>query len=114
MFLGLGVGAFAAGIFHLMTHAFFKALLFLGAGSVIHAMSGEQDIRKMGGLWEKIPNTAKSFAVATLAIAGIFPFSGFFSKDEILGRPFDRFFFLCFVGFFFAGLPALFISRLFF
>jgi len=114
MFLALGVGAFAAGIFHLMTHAFFKALLFLGAGSVIHAMSGEQDIRKMGGLWERIPNTAKTFAVATLAIAGIFPFAGFFSKDEILGQAFDRFFFLWIVGFITAGMTAFYMSRLFF
>src|SRR5260370_1288124 len=114
MFLALGVGAFAAGIFHLMTHAFFKALLFLGAGSVIHAMSGEQDIRKMGGLWEKIPNTAKTFAVATLAIAGIFPFAGFFSKDEILGQAFDRFFFLWIVGFITAGMTAFYMPRLFF
>jgi NADH-quinone oxidoreductase subunit L len=114
MFLALGVGAFAAGIFHLMTHAFFKALLFLGAGSVIHAMSGEQDIRKMGGLWERIPNTARTFAVATLAIAGIFPFAGFFSKDEILGQAFDRFFFLWIVGFITAGLTAFYMARLFF
>jgi NADH-quinone oxidoreductase subunit L len=114
MFLALGVGAFAAGIFHLMTHAFFKALLFLGAGSVIHAMSGEQDIRKMGGLWDKIPNTAWTFAAATLAIAGIFPFAGFFSKDEILGRAFDRFFMLWIVGFITAGLTAFYMSRLFF
>jgi NADH-quinone oxidoreductase subunit L len=114
MFLALGVGAFAAGIFHLMTHAFFKALLFLGAGSVIHAMSGEQDIRKMGGLWDKIPNTAKTFAVATLAIAGIFPFAGFFSKDEILGQAFDRFFFLWIVGFITAFLTAFYMARLFF
>jgi len=114
MFLALGVGAFAAGIFHLMTHAFFKALLFLGAGSVIHAMSGEQDIRKMGGLWEKIPNTAKTFAVATLAIAGIFPFAGFFSKDEILGSSFDRYRSLWLVGFITAGMTAFYMSRLFF
>jgi NADH-quinone oxidoreductase subunit L len=114
MFLALGVGAFAAGIFHLMTHAFFKALLFLGAGSVIHAMSGEQDIRKMGGLWEKIPNTARTFAVATLAIAGIFPFAGFFSKDEILGSSFDRYRSLWVVGFITAGLTAFYMSRLFF
>jgi NADH-quinone oxidoreductase subunit L len=114
MFLALGVGAFAAGIFHLMTHAFFKALLFLGAGSVIHAMSGEQDVRKMGGLWEKIPITARTFAVATLAIAGIFPFAGFFSKDEILGQAFDRFFFLWIVGFITAGMTAFYMSRLFF
>ena len=114
MFLALGVGAFAAGIFHLMTHAFFKALLFLGAGSVIHAMSGEQDIRKMGGLWDKIPYTAWTFAAATLAIAGIFPFAGFFSKDEILGQTYDRFFLMWIVGFITAGLTAFYMSRLFF
>jgi NADH-quinone oxidoreductase subunit L len=114
MFLALGVGAFAAGIFHLMTHAFFKALLFLGAGSVIHAMSGEQDIRKMGGLWQKIPITARTFGVATLAIAGIFPFAGFFSKDEILGQAFDRFFVLWIVGFITAGMTAFYMFRLFF
>ncbi|PYU48239.1 MAG: NADH-quinone oxidoreductase subunit L [Acidobacteria bacterium] len=114
MFLALGVGAFAAGIFHLMTHAFFKALLFLGAGSVIHAMSGEQDIRKMGGLWQKIPITARTFGVATLAIAGIFPFAGFFSKDEILGQAFDRFFLLWIIGFITAGMTAFYMFRLFF
>jgi len=114
MFLALGVGAFAAGIFHLMTHAFFKALLFLGAGSVIHAMSGEQDIQKMGGLWSKIPITARTFLVATLAIAGVFPLAGFFSKDEILGQAFDRFFILWVVGFFTAGLTAFYMFRLFF
>ena len=85
MFLGLGVGAFGAGIFHLMTHAFFKGLLFLGAGSVIHAMGGEQDLRKMGGLRKKIPWTYGTMLMATLAIAGAPGFSGFFSKDEILG-----------------------------
>jgi NADH-quinone oxidoreductase subunit L len=84
MMLAAGVGAFGAGIFHLMTHAFFKALLFLGAGSVIHALSGEQDIRKMGGLGRHIPWTHGTFLVAVLAIAGIPPLSGFFSKDEIL------------------------------
>jgi len=114
MFLALGVGTFAAGIFHLMTHAFFKALLFLGAGSVIHAMSGEQDIRKMGGLWQKIPITARTFGVATLAIAGIFPFAGFFSKDEILGQAFDRFFLLWIIGFITAGMTAFYMFRLFF
>src|SRR5260370_27177691 len=77
MFLALGVGAFAAGIFFLMTHSFFNALLFLGAGSVIHAMSGEQDLQKIGGLSDKIPITAKTFAVATLAIFGILPLSRF-------------------------------------
>src|SRR5437016_13890423 len=85
MFIGVGVGAFTAGIFHLITHAFFKACLFLGSGSVIHAMSGEQDIRRMGGLWKKIPITAWTFLIATIAIAGFPPFAGFFSKDEILG-----------------------------
>src|SRR5437016_2594725 len=114
MFLALGVGAFAAGIFHLMTHAFFKALLFLGAGSVIHAMSGEQDLRKMGGLWDKVPNTAKAFAVATLAIAGVPPLAGFFSKDEILGSSFDRFRSLWVVGLITAGLTAFYMARLFF
>jgi NADH-quinone oxidoreductase subunit L len=84
MFLALGVGAYGAAIFHLYTHAFFKACLFLGAGSVIHAMSGEQDVRKMGGLAKKIPVTFATFAVATAAIAGIPPLAGFFSKDEIV------------------------------
>jgi len=84
MFLALGVGAFAAGVFHVFTHAFFKALLFLGAGSVIHAMSGEQDMRNMGALRDRIPTTYWTMFVATLAIAGIPPFAGFFSKDEIL------------------------------
>jgi NADH-quinone oxidoreductase subunit L len=84
MFLALGVGAFAAGVFHVFTHAFFKALLFLGAGSVIHAMSGEQDMRNMGALEQKIPKTYWTMLIATWAIAGIPPFAGFFSKDEIL------------------------------
>src|SRR2546425_2281113 len=84
MFVGCGVGAFASGIFHLMTHAFFKALLFLGAGSVIHALSGEQDLWKMGGLKSHLPKTHLTFLIGTLAIAGVIPFAGFFSKDEIL------------------------------
>ena len=84
MFLALGVGAFSAGVFHVFTHAFFKALLFLGAGSVIHAMSGEQDMRNMGDLGHRIPTTYRTMLIATLAIAGIPPFAGFFSKDEIL------------------------------
>ncbi len=84
MFLALGVGAYGAAIFHLYTHAFFKACLFLGAGSVIHAMSGEQDVRRMGGHAKKIPVTFWTFAVATAAIAGIPPLAGFFSKDEIV------------------------------
>ncbi|HJQ84878.1 MAG TPA: NADH-quinone oxidoreductase subunit L [Candidatus Binatia bacterium] len=84
MFLAMGVGAYAAGVFHLMTHAFFKACLFLGAGSVIHAMGGEQDMRKMGGLRPHLPATSTTFIVSALAIAGIPPLAGFFSKDEIL------------------------------
>ncbi|MCP4583244.1 MAG: NADH-quinone oxidoreductase subunit L [candidate division Zixibacteria bacterium] len=90
MFLACGVGAFGIAIFHLMTHAFFKALLFLGSGSVIHAMSGEQDMRNMGGLKEKIPHTYKVFLVGTLAISGIPLLSGFFSKDEILWKAFEQ------------------------
>ncbi len=86
MFLALGVGAFAAGVFHVFTHAFFKALLFLGSGSVIHAMSGEQDMRNMGNLRGRIPTTFKTMFIATLAIAGIPPLAGFFSKDEILWK----------------------------
>ncbi|RMF95900.1 MAG: NADH-quinone oxidoreductase subunit L [Candidatus Schekmanbacteria bacterium] len=89
MFLACGVGAFTAAIFHLMTHAFFKALLFLGSGSVIHAMGGEQDIRKMGALRKKMPITFYTFLLATLAIAGFPGFSGFFSKDEILWKTFS-------------------------
>jgi len=84
MFLACGVGAFTAGIFHLMTHAFFKALLFLGAGSISHAVSGELDMRKMGDMRKHIPRTYWTFMIATLALCGIFPFAGFFSKDEIL------------------------------
>ena len=88
MFTAMGVGAFAAGTFHLMTHAFFKALLFLGSGSVIHAMAGEQDMRRMGGLKKYLPVTYATMLIGMLAIAGIAPFAGFFSKDEILFRAF--------------------------
>jgi NADH-quinone oxidoreductase subunit L len=84
MFVALGVGSFTGAVFHLMTHAFFKALLFLGAGSVIHAMSGEQDMRSMGGLRKKLPITFITILIGTLAISGLPPFAGFFSKDEIL------------------------------
>jgi NADH-quinone oxidoreductase subunit L len=90
MFLGLGVGATTGAVFHVTTHAFFKALLFLGAGSVIHAMSGEQDIRKMGGLRKHLPITHLTFLLGTIAISGIPPFSGFFSKDEILAGAFEE------------------------
>jgi len=114
MFLALGVGAFSAGIFHLMTHAFFKALLFLGAGSVIHALSGEQDLRKMGGLFRTIPATAVPFLIATLTIAGIPPLAGFFSKDEILAHAFDRYLFLWVIGLVTAGITAFYMFRLLF
>jgi NADH-quinone oxidoreductase subunit L len=90
MFLGCGIGAYTAAIFHLMTHAFFKALLFLSAGSVIHALSGEQDIRKMGGLSKKIPWTYRLFLIGTIAIAGIPPLAGFWSKDEIMAHAFTH------------------------
>ncbi len=90
MFAAIGLGAFESSLFHVMTHAFFKALLFLGAGSVIHAMGGEQDIRKMGGLSKSIKITFVTFLIATLAISGIFPFAGFFSKDEILAKAFEH------------------------
>lgn len=90
MFLGLGVMAYSASMFHVITHAFFKALLFLGAGSVIHAMSDEQDIRSMGGLRKKLPITFLTFLIATIAISGIPPFAGFFSKDEILAHAYEH------------------------
>jgi NADH-quinone oxidoreductase subunit L len=90
MFLGLGVGAYTGAVFHVMTHAFFKALLFLGAGSVIHAMHHEQDIRKMGGLKKYLPVTHATFLIGCIAISGIPPFSGFFSKDEILAAAYDK------------------------
>jgi NADH-quinone oxidoreductase subunit L len=117
MFLGCGVGAYAAGIFHLMTHAFFKGLLFLAAGSVIHAMSGEQDMRKMGGLRKKIPITYWSMLMATLAIAGIPGFAGFFSKDEILeaarGGPYANVW-LWLLGIIGAGITSFYMFRLIF
>ncbi len=112
MFLACGVGAFTAGVFHLMTHAFFKALLFLGSGSVIHALSGEQDMRKMGALRHKIPKTAITFIIASIAISGIFPFAGFFSKDPILGKAFEYNKFLWAIGFITAGMTAFYMFRL--
>lgn len=90
MFLGLGVGAYSGAVFHVITHAFFKALLFLAAGSVIHAMHHEQDIRKMGGLKSKLPITHLTFLIGCIAIAGVPPFSGFFSKDEILAAAYAK------------------------
>ncbi len=112
MFLALGVGAFAAGVFHVFTHAFFKALLFLGAGSVIHALSGEQDVRKMGALAGKIPTTFRTMLVATLAIAGIPPLAGFFSKDEILWRGWLANPILWAIGFATALMTAFYMFRL--
>ena len=90
MFMALGVGAFTSGVFHVVTHAFFKACLFLGSGSVIHALHGEQDIRNMGGLKKYMPITFWTFLISSLAISGVFPFSGFFSKDEILAAAFEH------------------------
>jgi len=117
MFLGLGVGAFAAGMFHVLTHSFFKALLFLCAGSVIHAMGGEQDMRHMGGLWKKTPITFWTMLIATLAIIGFPGFSGFFSKDEILWQAFSSphgNFFLWLIGYLAAALTAFYMFRLIF
>ena len=114
MFLAAGTTAYVAGIFHLMTHAFFKALLFLGAGSVIHAMTDEQDMHKMGGLFKKMPITAITMGIATLAIAGIPPLAGFWSKDEILGAAFERggwFSVLWVIGLVTALLTAFYMTR---
>jgi NADH-quinone oxidoreductase subunit L len=116
MFLALGVGAFAAGVFHVFTHAFFKALLFLGSGSVIHALSGEQDMRNMGDLRRRIPITHWTMLIATLAITGIFPFAGFFSKDEILWQTWasegGAYRILWFVGYGTALMTAFYMFRL--
>jgi NADH-quinone oxidoreductase subunit L len=115
MFMACGIGAFGIGVFHLFTHAFFKALLFLGSGSVIHAMSGEQDMRKMGGLRKKIPWTFATFAIGTATIAGIPYLAGYFSKDEILLHALVRERLPLFgVGLFTAALTAFYMSRLFF
>jgi NADH-quinone oxidoreductase subunit L len=111
MFLGAGVGAFSAGIFHLMTHAFFKALLFLGAGSVIHALSGEQDLRNMGGLRKYTPITFLTLMCAGIAIAGIPPFAGFFSKDEILAAAFVRAPWMYWIGVLTAAMTAFYVFR---
>ena len=114
MFLALGVGAFTSGMFHLITHAFFKALLFLGAGCVIHALKGEQDIRSMGGLGSPMPTTRWTFLAGSLAIAGIPPLSGFFSKDDILLRTYaGGATLLWIIGWITAGLTAFYIFRLF-
>jgi NADH-quinone oxidoreductase subunit L len=112
MFLACGVGAFAAGIFHLVTHAFFKALLFLGAGSVMHALSGETQLPKMGGLKKHTPTTFWTFLAGGLAIAGIPGFSGFFSKDEILWKTFLNSPVLYVIALTVAGLTAFYIFRM--
>jgi len=114
MFLALGTGAYVAAVFHVMTHAFFKALLFLGSGSVIHAVSGNQDIRTMGGLRKKLPITYTTFLIGCLAIAGIAPLSGFFSKDAILLSAFSSNKILYAVGLLTAALTAFYMFRLLF
>jgi NADH-quinone oxidoreductase subunit L len=114
MFMACGVGAFSAGIFHLMTHAFFKGLLFLAAGSVIHAVGGEQDMRKMGGLRSYIPWTFLTMGVATLAIAGIPPFAGFWSKDEILWQAFQTSWVYWLIGVVTAFITSFYMFRLLF
>ena len=113
MFLACGVGAYAAGMFHVMTHAFFKACLFLGSGSVIHACGGEQDMRKMGGLKAKLPTTYWTFLIAALAISGIPPLAGFFSKDAILAGVFEAHRYVLFgIGLVTAALTAFYMLRL--
>ncbi|MCW5908905.1 MAG: NADH-quinone oxidoreductase subunit L [Chitinophagales bacterium] len=114
MFMALGVGAFSSGVFHVVTHAFFKACLFLGSGSVIHALHGEQDIRNMGGLKKWMPITFWTFLISSLAISGIFPFSGFFSKDEMLAAAFEHNKVIWAVGSFASFLTAFYMFRLVF
>src|SRR5258705_3936911 len=112
MFLALGVGAYSTGVFHVMTHAFFKALLFLAAGSVIHAMGGEQDIRNMGGLSGKLKTTFITFLIGCIAISGVPPFSGFFSKDAILLAAYEHNKILYGIALFGALLTAYYMFRL--
>jgi NADH-quinone oxidoreductase subunit L len=114
MFLGAGVGAYSASIFHVMTHAFFKALLFLGAGSVIHGLSGEQDMRHMGGLRKHMPITCITLLVASLAISGVPGFSGFFSKDAILSAAYAHAPWMFWIGAVTAGITAFYVFRAFF
>ena len=111
MFVGVGCGAFSAGIYHLMTHAFFKALLFLGSGSVIHALAGEQDLRNMGGLRKKIPWTFWTMMAAAVAIAGVPPFAGFFSKDAILLAAYAHAPWMYWLGTATAGMTAFYVFR---
>ena len=114
IFCALGCGAFSAGVFHVVTHAFFKALLFLGAGSVIHGMSGDQDIRNMGGLKKKMPVTFITFLIGTIAIAGIPPFAGFFSKDQMLAEIFEHSKVLFVLALLVSLMTAFYMFRLFF
>ncbi|MFL6350407.1 MAG: NADH-quinone oxidoreductase subunit L [Bryobacteraceae bacterium] len=114
MFLGLGVGAYSAGVFHLMTHAFFKALLFLGAGSVIHGLGGEQDLRHMGGLRKHMPITFVTLGLASLAISGFPGFSGFFSKDAILSAAYTHRPWMFWIGAITAGITAFYVFRAYF
>ena len=111
LFLAVGVGAYVAAIFHMITHAFFKALLFLGSGSVIHGMDGDQDMRRYGGLRRLMPVTAVTFIIGWLAIAGVPPFAGFWSKDEILAYAYDVNPVLWVIGLLTALLTAFYMSR---
>ena len=114
MFVALGIGAYDTALFHVVTHAFFKALLFLCAGSVIHAMSNEQDIRNMGGLRKKLPVTHATFLIGTLAIVGMPPFSGFFSKDEILAKAYEHSFLMFVVLAITSVITATYMFRLYY
>ncbi len=113
MVMAMGIGAYAAGLFHLMTHAFFKAMLFLCSGSVIHGCHDEQDMRKMGGLWKHMPITAATYLVGTIAITGVLPFSGFWSKDEIIGASISQPLLFA-IGVVTAGLTAFYMFRTYF
>ncbi|MFN5620187.1 MAG: NADH-quinone oxidoreductase subunit L [Flavobacteriales bacterium] len=114
MFVALGMGAYSTAIFHVITHAFFKALLFLGSGSVIHGMGGEQDIRRMGGLKKHMPTTHLTFLIGTIAIAGIFPFAGFFSKDQIIAVAFEENKLMFVLGLVVSACTAFYMFRLYF
>lgn len=114
MFLALGVGAYTTALFHVMTHAFFKALLFLGSGSVIHALHGEQDIRRMGGLKKFMPITFATFLIGSLAISGVPPFAGFFSKDEIMVKAYESNLLLWILGMLTSAMTAFYMFRLLF
>src|SRR5205823_6153804 len=117
MFLAVGIGAYTAGFFHLLSHAFFKALLFMAAGNVIHAMHDEQDMRKYGGLWNQMRPTSIAFLVGSLSLVGVFPFVGFFSKEQILGAAFSKpddtvVHFLWFIGFVTALITGFYTGRM--